>query len=154
MRVIALSLAVALLAMGCAPEARDIEVSQTTGNGPAIGIMDWPDIRRYCTFYADGHDFDAADESTWKFLFVRSSTPSRRDAWGVATLDGERQILEEVSRRVAGSTDSRRYASMDNPEIELLVTLNSARGGGYTGTIQIVAPERGPELPLSGDCRN
>lgn len=153
MRMTTLSLALALLAMGCAPEARDAAVSRTSGDGPAIGITDWPEIRGYCAFHADDHGFDAADESTWKFVFVRSSTPSRRDAWGVATLDGERQILDEVSRRVAGSSDSRRYASMDNPEIELLVNLTSAGGGGYTGTVQIVAPERGPELAISGECR-
>ena len=154
MRLISIGLATVILASGCAQEMRDTGVLQASEDVPEIGVMDWPELRRYCTFHAGGHDFDAGDESTWEFVFVRSNTPSRRDAWGVATLDGERQILDEVSRRVTSSTDSRRYASMDNPEVELLVNLNSAGGGSYTGTVQIVAPERGPELALSGECRS
>ena len=154
MRMISISLATVILASGCAQDVRESGVPQAFEDVPEIGVMDWPDLRRYCTFHADGHDFDAGDESTWEFVFVRSNTPSRRDAWGVAALDGERQILDEVSRRVTSSTDSRRYASMDNPEIELLVTLDSAGGDSYIGTIQIVAPERGPEMALSGACRS
>ena len=158
MRSTLTAMATALFVGGCSPQTSDTVAELQPANVPEIGAITWPKIRDYCTFYADGHEFDAEDESTWQFVFVRSSTPSRRDAWGVAALDGERQLLDEVSRRAAGGTDVRRYQWTDNPEIEIVVTIVSAGrsedSADLSGTIQVVAPARGEAVDFSGACRD
>jgi hypothetical protein len=123
---------------------------------PQIGVMNWPELRRYCTFFADGHAFDSDDKSSWQFVFVTPFTPSRRDAWAVAALNGERQMLDRVSRREAGGTETRRYRSVDDPEIELEVILVSTGRGTesirYSGSIRVAAPARGQPVRFSGRC--
>lgn len=157
MRKTVITMAAALLVGGCSPKADNIVAESAPAGVPMIGVMDWPNIRYHCTFFAEGHEFDADDESTWRFIFVKAFTPSRRDAWAVVTLDGERQIISEISRREAGHTETRRYQSVDNPEIELELTMTSARGGnespGFRGTLQIIAPTRGEPARYLGDCR-
>lgn len=127
------------------------------GTAPEIGVMDWPELRYHCTFSAQGHDLDRDDESTWRFVLVTPFTPSRRDDWAVAAVDGERQIWSLVAERRAGRGEVRRYALVDDPEIELeAVLLPAGRADGanrYTGTLQIVAPAVGEPVEFSGDCR-
>ncbi len=156
MRTMSIAMVATLLVGGCAPGAGDAVVGSAPANIPEFGVMSWPDIHRYRAFFAEGRDFDSDDESTWRFVFVTPFTPSRRDAWAVAALDGERQMLGRVSRHEAGGTETRRYRSVDNPEVELEVTLVSTGRGdestAFSGTVQIVAPARGASVQISGDC--
>ena len=150
MRAMVIAVTAGLLFAGCAPAP---DVSRT---GPVdlqgFEAVDWPELEGYCTFYAEGHGFDASDESTWRFVFVKPFTPSRRDAWGVIGLDGDRQTLSEVSRGI----DSRRYQVIDRPEIEIevkMVTAGRRDGSGpYSGELRMVAPERGTPVPIRGNC--
>lgn len=150
MRLTVIAIATGLLAMGCTPPPDAAQTVPVDLQG--FETVDWPELEGYCTFYADGHGFDAGDESTWRFVFVKPFTPSRRDAWGVIGLDGERQTLSEVSR----GTDTRRYQVIDRPEIEVEVTMVAAGQrdgpGRYTGELQRVAPERGAPVPIRGNC--
>ena len=145
-----IAMATAFLFAGCAP------TPDVARSGPVdlqgFETVSWPELKGYCTFYADGHGFDNDDESTWRFVFVKPFTPSRRDAWGVIGLNGERQTLDEVSRRAT----TRRYQVIDLPEIEIEVTMvaaGSADGTGpYSGELRRVAPDRGAPVPIRGNC--
>lgn len=139
-----------LLAAGCAP-APDVSRTEPV-DLQGFDTVVWPELEGYCTFYADGDRFDADDQSTWRFVFVKPYTPSMRDAWGVIGLDGERQTLSEVSR----GTDFRRYQVIDRPEIEVEVTTvaGSQRSGPgpYRGELRRVAPDRSAPVPIRGNC--
>ena len=150
MRTKVIALATGLLLTGCAPAP---EVSRPEPvDLQEFEAVDWPDLKGYCTFYAEGHGFDADDESTWRFVFVKPFTPSRRDAWGVIGLDGERQTLSEIARDM----DTRRYQVVDRPAIEIEVRMVAAGRpdgpGRYSGELRMVAPESGSPVPIRGNC--
>ena len=142
--------ALVFLAAGCAqaPEATLSDPVDLQG----FEIIEWPRLKGYCTFYAADHSFDAGDETTWRFLFVKAFTPSRRDTWGVIGLNGNRKTLSEVSR----DAFSRRYQLIDIPEIEVEVRTAVAGRldgpGRHTGELRWAAPETSAPVPIIGNC--
>jgi len=153
-----------LMMAGAAMAVSAVGLSACSDGGsphaPAIEPFLWTDKPAYCAFLPEETDFDFADKSTWKFVFVTDPQggPPLENSPAFVQIAGEQVKLFRDLDAPGASGQTWIYRSEDGAhEVEIQLEdgareAGAPTGGPQAGRIRVLSPEKGPFQNVRGGC--